>query len=213
MILKQVGKFFFYSLYLLAAELPLIFIILLRAKSNNSNLELFLKNTLLISLAINLIIILVLIFWKHHNKFKEDINYESEELGRTSMGDFFTFFLLPFFTFSLSSTTNLSYLIIELIVLFLLLNIFLYRTENLTSNILIYLLFNIYRTSTIGNKDLILLTFRPLDIQDFEKGGILIEINNKFIIYLGDYEKHFRKTLLIILILLGVVFLFVYFKL
>ncbi|MGK4115697.1 hypothetical protein AB0Y38_05345 [Lysinibacillus capsici] len=211
--MKHVGKFSFYSLYLLAAELPLIFIILLRAKSNNSDLELFLKVALLISLGINIIIIFILIFWKHHNDFKEEIDYDNEELGKNSMGDFFAFFLLPFFTFSLSSTTNLTYLIIELIVLFLLLNVFLYRTENLTSNILVYLLFNIYRTSTIGKKNLILLTFRPLDIQDFEKGGKLIEVNNKFIIYLGEYEKQFRRILLFILFLLGASFIYIYYKL
>ncbi|MFJ5766766.1 hypothetical protein ACIP9C_15540 [Lysinibacillus sp. NPDC093210] len=211
--MKQLIKFFFYSFYLLAAELPLIFILLLRAKANDSSLEFFLKITLLISVAINILLILLLIFWKHHKKFTEDININCEELGKNTMGDFFAFFLLPFFTFSLSTTENLSYLIVELAVLFILLNIFLYRTENLTSNILVYLFFNIYNTSTLGKSNLVLLTFRPLDIQDFDKSSNIIEINNKFIIYVGELETYFRKILLFILSVLGLLFVFIYYYL
>lgn len=211
MILKQIFKFLFYSLYLLAAELPLISIILLRAKSNGSQLEYFLKYTLLTSLAINILITLILIFWKVHNEFKEEINIESDELGKNTMGDFFAFFLLPFFTFSLSNTSNLTYLIVEICILFVLLNIFLYRTENLTSNLLVYLFFNIYKTSTFGKKNLTLLTIRPQDIQDFDNQSKVIEINNTFIIFLGDSEKNFRITLLFILIIFAILFITVYY--
>jgi len=211
MILNSLAKFFFYSFYLLAAELPLISIILLRAKSNDSLLEFFLKNVLLASIGINIIIIFFLVFWKHHNSFREDIDFDAEELGKNTMGDFFAFFLLPFFTFSLSNTGNLNYLIIELCILFVLLNIFLYRTENLTSNILVFLFFNIYKISTPGKKNLILLTLRPFDIQDFDKKSNVIEINNNFIIYLGNLEKKFRISLLITLVILGLLFTCVFY--
>ncbi|MER1958844.1 MAG: hypothetical protein ABS942_15785 [Solibacillus sp.] len=211
--MKQLIKFFFYSFYLLAAELPLIFIILLRSKSNDSPLEFFLKNTLLTSIAINIIIVFIIIFWKHHKEFKEEINIDIDELGKNTMGDFFAFFLLPFFTFSLSNTENVNYLIVEIGVLFILLNIFLYRTENLTSNLLVYLFFNIYKTSTSGKKNLMLLTIRPLDIQDFDTQKNVLEINNNFIIYLGDSERSFRITLLLILIVLGILFVTVYYLL
>lgn len=201
--MKTVSSFLFYSFYLLAAELPLLFVLLLRSV-NNTEVYNILKVILLFSILTNLLIFILLILWPT-SIFKEPINDNFKVLSNNSISEFFSFFLLPFFTFSLNSSSEARIVFAELAILFFLLNIFLFRTKSLTSNVLIYLFFNIYSSNTKG-KEFTLLTFTPLTFDDLTSNSNVIKINRNFYIYYGDKKKTFKVSLSIIVVVLMVLF-------
>ncbi|MEK4630313.1 hypothetical protein MKZ17_19230 [Solibacillus sp. FSL R7-0682] len=197
--MKMLFNFFLYFLYLIAAELPLFIIFLIRADPT-TDLYIYLKILLLISIALNILILLIILLHKPKPKFNETITVTNNKIGRNSISDFFSFFLLPFFTFSINSSADPNKFLLEMLILFILLTIYLFRTNNLTANILIFLLFNIYDVKSKGNH-FTLFTFVPTSFDSFDSTKKIIKISRKYYIYIGDEYNKFRIILLTISIL------------
>jgi hypothetical protein len=127
---------------------------------------------LLISLLIN---ILFFSFIRHQlSNFLEDksdliqsteIKSISDNKVGSSLNDFFAIFILPMLTFSISNTYTITHLLVELSFVFLLLTVFIFRTEKLTSNIFIYLIFNIYNVEILGENFTLLSKQNKQDIE------------------------------------------------
>lgn len=208
--MKLIINFFLYFLYLIAAELPLFIIFLIR--SEPTDLYLYIKILLLISIALNIIILLVLFLHKPMQKFNETITVTDSKIGRNSISDFFSFFLLPFFTFSINSDAVPQKFLLELFILFMLLTVYLFRTNNLTANIFIFLLFNIYEVKTKGN-NFTLLCFIPNQFDSFDPSKNIIKLSRKYYIFIGDQYKTFKNILILLILLFLVSFTLIYYYL
>lgn len=208
--MKPVGSFLFYALYLLAAELPLFLVLILRSWSN-PEIKQILIYLLFTSLIFNLIIFVYLLSVKPLTRFKETITDIDEKTNNQNISEFFSFFLLPFFTFSLSTSSDTILLFSELAILFVLLTIYLYKTRNLTSNIFIFLLFNIYSIKTKGNSCKILM-FSPQTFDSFSEDTELIKVNRNYYIFYGDQKKRFKNTLMSLSVLLILIIAFLIYQ-
>lgn len=209
--MKAIGSFLFYAIYLLAAELPLFLVLILRSW-DIPEIKQILICLLLVSIFLNLIIFVYLLTVKPLTRFKETITDIDEKTNNQNISEFFSFFLLPFFTFSLSTSSEPKLLFSELAILFVLLTIYLYKTKNLTSNIFIFLLFNIYSIKTKGNSCKVLM-FSPQTFDSFSDNQELIKVNRNYYIFYGDQKKRFKITLLVLSILLFLILSFLVFKL
>lgn len=198
-------KFIFYAFYLLAAEVPIFLILYLRSLENESiNNIIFIL--ILFSISLNLffcLYLLIKIFKKERPTLSEDVlNYNE---NNSSISDFFSFFLLPFFTFSFSSNARPEIFIMEIGILFLLLSTLLFKTNNLSANIIFYVLFKNYTISTTGKKKINILILSPLTIEDFldkKPSDNIIKISRKYYIY---YRK--SKKRLLVYVFLSMLFL------
>lgn len=191
-------KFLFYLLYLIAAELPLFLILWIR--NINGSYEILIVNATIISVLLNLllfIMILIKVFSKSRNKQISNIVFDSENKIKQALSDYFAYFLLPFFTFNLIATSKISTMLMEMTVLFLLLTIFIMRTKNLSINIFIFMIFNIYEISMPGRK-IVLLT--PHTKADFESNDSP-QLTRLF----GEYYLYFENKKSIIKKISGVV--------
>lgn len=183
----------FYFFYLIAAEFPLFFILCIR-NYTNKNIIFFLI-MLLVSVILNF-----LIFYYIKNSIEDTkkkgaiktsiIHNFSENKINQSLSDFFAFFLLPFFTFNFSNEVNLIQLGIEMFTLLLLLTIFLLRTKNYTSNIFIYMLFNLYECTIPGKQILILTPNYKADLQTEGNSNLCLLVEN---VYIDKDEKLIKK--------------------
>lgn len=199
-------KIFLYFLYLVSAELALFIILTIRnLEADNMNKLLFW--VFIISIIINVFIFSFIYFriknYKKSNSYtkKFDIN-KVEDTTKQNLSDFFSFFLLPFFTFNLSNYDENLYSGLEMFFLFALLTVFLMRTNNLTANVLIYALFSKYEANVPGKK-LIILTNQTKD--NFENSSSsLIKIISNIYIYPPEDNKleNYILCLLCFLILL-----------
>lgn len=184
-------QFLFYAFYLLAAEVPIFLILYLRSLENNSiNNIMFIL--ILISISLNILLCLYLLWKKEMPPLGERVlNYNE---NNSSISDFFSFFLLPFFTFSLSSDAQPIIFILEIGILFLLLSTLLFKTNNLSANIIFYALFKNYTISTTGKGKINILILSPLTIEDFldsNETDNIIKVNRKYYLYYGENRKRF----------------------
>lgn len=210
--------FIFYFLYLIAAQFPLFLLLIIR--NGDSNYLLFIY---LFMLSI-LILLCLLSFMKLRLEVAKNppsnIRINSGNLANNTMSDFFSFFLLPFFTFNLVTSNSNTQKLIEIFFIFVLLTLYLYRSGNLLINPLLFFFFNLYRGESAGNNYILLLPRnRTNSSVDCQNENNFIQITNNILYF--HYDAHdYRKTILfikrtiIILILVLVLcslFLFLYF--
>ncbi|WP_102335643.1 hypothetical protein [Salimicrobium jeotgali] len=207
---KNINWFIFYFIYLLGAELPFFIILWLRNESNSKSI--LINLFLITSLLINIFIFSLLyknvkkrINGKHSSQLKgESFSHISSNKVKENLTDFFAIFLLPFFTFNLSGDVSLHYKILELFFIFFLLTIFLFRTNNIFSNIIIYLIFNVYEVKVPGENLTIISTSSRTELQS--ENISLVRIFPHFYLFEVNDLK-LKKTLLWVLNILIVFFI------
>ncbi|MFW2109611.1 hypothetical protein M8C22_13395 [Bacillus spizizenii] len=186
--MRTINIFLFYLFYLLAAEFPLFLILSIRNfKTQNITIFLFM---LILSSILNLLIFIILICKMKERLPGGSLNTSritkfSENKIKQSLSDFFGFFLLPFFTFNFSGDVELVQLIIEMFILLTLLTIFLIRTKNYTSNIFVYMIFNLYECEVPGKQIVLITTSYKADIQSDANSELKQIFQNTYI-----YEKN-----------------------
>lgn len=209
-MLSKYFAFIFYFIYLIGAELPLFIILMIRnmynGQTDNINFILFL---ILTSLIINLGF-----FYSLYINVKKNISNEknrkilkdvtSNKLAE-NLNNFFALFLLPFFTFNFSDGEPLFYLLIEMIFIFLLLTVFLFRTKNITTNLLVYISFDIYEAKIPGQNVYLITDSRKEDLQNERR--IITRILHNFYVHVESYNYFVTKiksilTFLSVLLLL-----------
>lgn len=210
---KRIFWFLFFFIYLIGAELPFLIILFNRNIDQSSNL-LFVLILLLISILINIVIFSLLKI--NIKKLKkavinakniDEFNDISQNKIKEALSDFFAIFLLPFFTFNFSNNTPVNILLVEILFIFILLTIFIYRTNNLTTNILIYMIFNVYNCKIPGENFTLISTDTKTDI---ESDSIqLIKIFDKFYLYSSDYNDLNKRITLTIVTLVSLFIIFI----
>lgn len=185
--------FIFYFFYLIAAQFPLFLLLIVRNSSSTYTLFIY-----LFILSISLLVIL-LFFTKNRLLLKKrpssNIHIESDNLANNTMSEFFSFFLLPFFTFNLTSSNSIKQQLVEITFIFLMLTLFLYRSGNLLINPIIFFFFNLYKGYSAGNNYIILLPKnRSSSSVDKENRQNFIQITNK-ITYFHYDDMEYQKTL------------------
>lgn len=198
----NISKFSFYAIYLLAAELPILLILFLRSWENQ-HIHMVIKYLTIGSVIINIILCIMILCYKKDSKMSNEITNITP--NNSSISDFFSFFLLPFFTFSFSDDLDSSRFFIEIGILFTLLTILLFKTKNLSSNIIFYLLFNNYNVKTISQNNIRFLVLNGLNFEDFDENeDVTIKVNKKFYIYYGSKKKFYINFGVTIIILIGI---------
>lgn len=203
-------KFLFYVIYLLAAELPVFLILFLRSW-NEESIHTNIKYLTIGSISINILLCLLTFsyIWKRTSTMKSTITNITP--NNSNISDFFSFFLLPFFTFSFSSNLDSIRFFIELAILFILLSLLLLKTKNLSSNIIYYVLFNNFNVETKSNNNMQFLVLKGLNFEDFEEGkSLTIKVTKDFYIYYGSKKKLIINISIVltilVLLLLAVLF-------
>lgn len=182
-------KFLFYIIYLLAAELPVLLILYLRSW-DEQNIHTNIKYLTIGSIGINMALCLLtfIYIWKRTSTMKDPITNITP--NNSNISDFFSFFLLPFFTFSFSSNLDSTRFFIELAILFILLSLLLLKTKNLSSNIIYYVLFNNFNVKTKSRNNMQFLVLKGINFEDFEEGkSLTIKVTKDFYIYYGRKMK------------------------
>lgn len=201
-------KFTFYAIYLWAAELPILLILFLRSWEN-ANIHIAIKYLTVGSLIINIILCVIILSYKKDSIMNNEITDLTP--NNSSISDFFSFFLLPFFTFSFSNDLHSSRFFLELGILFALLTILLYKTRNLSSNIIFYLLFNNYNVKTVSQNNIRFLVLNDLNFEDYNQHkDVTIKINRKFYIYYGSKKRLYINFAIAIIILLTILVLIMF---
>ncbi|MFC7062838.1 hypothetical protein [Halobacillus seohaensis] len=214
-MLNKYLAFIFYFTYLIGAELPLFIILLIRnlygGQPENIN---FILALILLSLIINLSFFYSLYFNVKRNSTKEKNRKILREVTSNKLAEnlnnFFALFLLPFFTFNFSSNEPLLYLLVEMIFIFILLTIFLFRTKNITTNLLVYISFDIYEAKTPGQDVILITDSRKEELQNERK--IICRILHNFYAQIDSYSAFVTKiksiiTFLMVLLIVAIGFL------
>jgi hypothetical protein len=195
--------FLFYFLYLIGAQFPLFLLLTIRNMESNQNMFLYMFLSSLFVLLILLGFVRARMVVK--NKLKSNVVISSENLANTTMSDFLSFFLLPFFTFNLISNNQTSQQLFEMLFILLLLTIFLHRSENLLINPLIFIFFNLYKgTSPGSNYSIIMPKHRTSVSVESENKDNFVRITNKIVVYYsnandyGSIIKFLNRSLIII---------------
>ncbi|MGE7860394.1 hypothetical protein ACQKOA_04925 [Bacillus mobilis] len=217
---SRVGLFVFYFMYLIGAELP-FFIILWNRNLKEKQHLIIISILFLLSIIINIVIYTSIIKniksylkGKNNNVLSvNDFETVSPNKLKESLMDFFAIFLLPFFTFNFSSESNIYVLVTEIIVIFLLLTIFLFRTNNLTANIIIYLIFNVYECQIPGKNIIVITSDTKMDLES--ESVDLLRIFDNFYFYSSNNHLLKKKLAITnsILILLAIIMIVVTYKL
>ena len=206
-------RFIFFLFYLIASEVPLFFILLIRNNSSDSTSNLI-SILMIVSIIINLIIFGYLLFkvsrFARYSK-GFTINQVSENKVKQNLSDFFSFFLLPFFTFNFTSNSNVFYLLLELFVLFILLTIFLMKTNNLTLNVIVFLIFNAFACQTTGKK-IMVITEESSDDIECQKNIKLIKVIDNIYIFTSNHKKLSKKLSASIIFFVSALLLVIYYK-
>lgn len=143
-----------------------------------------------------------------NNKLKSNVVISSENLANNTMNEFLSFFLLPFFTFNLVATNSALQQLYEMLFIFILLTIFLHRSENLLINPLIFVFFNLYKGTSQGSNYCVIMpkhrTSASVDISNKEN---FVLITNKIILFNStpndqkSVTKFLNLTLLILILI------------
>ncbi|MFJ8262685.1 hypothetical protein ACIQ4I_12150 [Rummeliibacillus sp. NPDC094406] len=201
-------KFLFYIIYLLAAELPVLLILFLRSWEE-LQIHMVIKFLTISSIIVNLIFCIVILCYKKDSTMRNQIIEITP--NNASISDFFSFFLLPFFTFSFSSNLNSNRFFVELGILFVLLSILLFKTKNLSSNIIFYILFNNFDVRTDSKNNIRFLVLNDLNFEEFSEGkSPTIKIAKNLYIYYGTKKKLFFNFILAIIILISILLFVIY---
>jgi hypothetical protein len=168
------------------------------------------ENMFLYMFLVSLIVLLILLGFVRARlvkkiKLKSNVVISSDNLANTTMSDFLSFFLLPFFTFNLISDNQTSQQLFEMLFILLLLTIFLHRSENLLINPLIFVFFNLYKgTSPGSNYSIIMPKHRTSVSVDTENKDNFVRITNRIVLYYsnandyGSVIKFLNRSLIII---------------
>lgn len=195
--------FLFYFFYMIGAQFPLFLLLTIRNMENNENMFLYM-------FLVSLIVLLILLGFVRARlvkkiKLKSNVVISSDNLANTTMSDFLSFFLLPFFTFNLISDNQTSQQLFEMLFILLLLTIFLHRSENLLINPLIFVFFNLYKgTSPGSNYSIIMPKHRTSVSVDTENKDNFVRITNRIVLYYsnandyGSVIKFLNRSLIII---------------
>lgn len=181
-------SFIFYFFYLISAQFPLFLLLIIR--NFNGNYILYVWMLMFSSLTLYL---LNLFFYKRlisASKLESSLKITSSNLAYSTMTEFLSFFLLPFFTFNLSQNTSVELQIIELVFLFLLLSIFLQRSKNLLINPFLFLFFNLYKSESLG-ANLTVLTYKKRSASsiDIVNKDHFIKLTNSIVLFFYNQEE------------------------
>lgn len=143
-----------------------------------------------------------------YSKPKSNIVINSANLANATMSEFLSFFLLPFFTFNLITTNSTSQQLFEMLFIFILLTIFLHRSENLLINPLIFIFFNLYKGTSPGNDySVIMPKHRTASSVDTLNKENFIRITNKIVVYHSSANdirlitKFLNRSLMILIVI------------
>ncbi len=184
--------FLFFFLYLVAAEFPLFMLLLIRNWQGERGIFL-----LLLAFSLILLFAFMFLFRMRLNKPthpSKKIKLISENLTNQTIIEFLSFFLLPFFTFNIASNGPMVLKIIELLFLLILLTVFLYRSENLLINPLIFFSCNLYKAESVGRHYTVLSSRRRSagSMEEGEKERFIV-INNSLLFFVFD-EAELKKV-------------------
>lgn len=121
------------------------------------------------------------------------------------------------FTFNLISTNSVSQQLFEMVFLFILLTVFLHRSENLLINPIIFVQFNLYKGHATGTNYTILLPkFRTGDSIETQNKEHFIQITNRIVLFHyndSDYSstnRFINRTIFMLVSILICCILFVF---
>lgn len=201
--------FLFYFLYLIGAQF-LLFLLMIVRNIDNNNVNIFMYMFLASLIILIIMLAFVRIRMATNSKPKSNILINSENLASTTMSEFLSFFLLPFFTFNLITTNSISQQLYEMLFIFILLTIFLHRSENLLINPLIFVFFNLYKGASPGsNYNVIMPKHRTSASVEALNKENFVRITNKILVFYSnpsDYKSinNFLNLTTVILIVITI---------